>query len=76
MTEPTLELGATIVDMGATAMSIRSLKISFPQTERLYKAPLTLARVVAAILMVNLRESLNKQSTADKTDVVLHYGLL
>lgn len=76
MTGPSLELGATVVDTGATAMSNRSQHASFLQTERLQKAPLTLGRIVAAILMVKLRESLNIQSNADKLDVVLYYGLL
>jgi hypothetical protein len=47
----------------------------FFQAEKTQKAPLTLARVVAAIFMVNLRQSLDAQSSADKSDAAFAYGL-
>ena len=56
-------------------MTTASQNGSFSQAENTQKAPLTLARVVAAVFMVNLRESLDAQSSADKSDAAFHYGL-
>ena len=39
------------------------------------KAPLTLAAVIAAVFMVDLRESLAAKSSADQSDAALVYGL-
>jgi hypothetical protein len=56
-------------------MTIATRNASFFQAEKTQKAPLTLARVVAAIFMVDLRESLDAQSNADKSDAAYAYGL-
>jgi hypothetical protein len=57
-------------------MTTPSRNASVLQIEKSRKAPLTLARVVAAIFMVELRDSLEAQRTVDKSDIVFHYGLL
>lgn len=49
---------------------------SVSRIKKIQKAPFTLARVVAAIFMVNLRDSLDTHRTADKSRIVFHYGLL
>lgn len=48
---------------------------SFPQAEGIQRPPLTLARVVAAMFLISLRESLDAQSSSDKSDGAFHYGL-
>jgi hypothetical protein len=48
---------------------------SFFQAEQAQKAPLTLAAIVAAVFMVDLRESLAAKSSADQSDAVFTCGL-
>jgi hypothetical protein len=57
-------------------MATPSRNTSLPQGKQHQPAPLTLARIVAAILMVNLRDALDTQNHTDRSDIVLHYGLL
>jgi hypothetical protein len=57
-------------------MTTPSRNTSLPQGKQHQPAPLTLARIVAAILMVNLRDALDTQNHTDRSDIVLHYGLL
>jgi hypothetical protein len=43
--------------------------------EKAPKAPLTLAAVIAAFFMINLRDSLATATSADKADAAFAYGL-
>ena len=56
-------------------MTTATQNASFFQAEKTQKAPLSLAGIVAAIFMVNLRESLDAKSSADKSDAAFAYGL-
>lgn len=56
-------------------MNTATRTASFFQAEKTRKAPLTLAAIVAALFMVDLRESLAAQSGADKSDAAFTYGL-
>jgi hypothetical protein len=47
----------------------------FALAEKTQKSPLTLAAVIAAVFMVNLRESLNTATSGDKSDAAFAYGL-
>jgi hypothetical protein len=57
-------------------MTMPSRNAILPQAKKHPPALQTLARIVAAILMVNLRDALGAQNRTDRSDVVLHYGLL
>jgi hypothetical protein len=48
---------------------------AFAPAEKAQKAPLTLAGIVAAIFMVNLRESLDTATSGDNSDAAFAYGL-
>ena len=48
---------------------------AFAPAEKAQKAPLTLAAVIAAVFMVNLRESLDAATSGDKSDAAFAYGL-
>jgi hypothetical protein len=48
---------------------------AYATAEKAQKAPLTLATVIAAVFMVNLRESLATETSADKSDAAFAYGL-
>jgi hypothetical protein len=48
---------------------------AFAPAEKAQKAPLTLAAVVAAVFMVNLRESLATETSADNSNAAFAYGL-
>lgn len=48
---------------------------SFFPAEKAQKAPLTLAAIVAAVFMVNLRESFDAATGGDKSDAAFAYGL-
>lgn len=56
-------------------MNTATRTASFFQAEETQKAPLTLAAIVAALFMVDLRESLAAQGSADKSDAAFAYGL-
>jgi hypothetical protein len=48
---------------------------AFASAEKTQKAPLTLTAIIAAIFMVNLRESLDTATSGDKSDAAFAYGL-
>jgi hypothetical protein len=48
---------------------------SFFQAKKVQKAPLTLAAIVAAVFMVNLRESLDAATGGDKSDAAFACGM-
>lgn len=48
---------------------------AFTPGEKAQKSPLTLAAVIAAVFMVNLRESLFTATSGDKSDAAFAYGL-
>jgi hypothetical protein len=48
---------------------------AFVPAEKAQKAPLTLAAVIAAVFMVNLRESLDTATSGDTADAAFAYGL-
>ncbi len=48
---------------------------SFFRAEKAQKAPLTLAAIVAAVFMVNLRESLDAATGGAKSDAAFAYGM-
>jgi len=56
-------------------MTTATRTASFFQAEETKKAPLTLAAIIAAVFMVDLRESLAAQSSADESNAGFAYGL-
>jgi hypothetical protein len=48
---------------------------SYFYVENPKKAPFSLASIVAALFMVNLRESLDAATAGDKSDAAFVYGL-
>lgn len=56
-------------------MNTATQSASFFQAEKSDKAGLTLAAIVAAVFMVDLRESLSAASATDKSDAAFAYGL-
>jgi hypothetical protein len=56
-------------------MNTATHSTSFSSMEKSQKAGLSLAAIVAAVLMVDLRESLAATSAADKSDAGFAYGL-
>ena len=56
-------------------MTTATQNSSFFQAEKAQKAPFTLAAVIAAVFMVNLRESLDAATGGDKSDAAFTYGL-
>jgi len=56
-------------------MNTATRSTSFFQAEQSQKAGLSLAAIIAAVFMVDLRESLAATSAADKSDAAFAYGL-
>jgi hypothetical protein len=48
---------------------------AFVPAEKAQKAPLTLAAVIAAVFMVNLRESFDSATSGGTADAAFAYGL-
>jgi len=56
-------------------MNTATRSTSFFQVEKSPKEGLTLAAIIAAVFMVDLRESLCASSAADQSDAAFVYGL-
>ncbi|MFL6719750.1 MAG: hypothetical protein ACJ8G3_25675 [Burkholderiaceae bacterium] len=56
-------------------MTTATQNLSFFPSKKTQKMPLTLGRVIAALLMVDLRDSLDAKIKDDKSDAFFTYGL-
>ena len=56
-------------------MTTATQNLSFFLSKKTQKVPSTLGRVIAALFMVNLRESLDAKIKDDKSDTFFTYGL-
>jgi hypothetical protein len=56
-------------------MTTATQNSSFFQAEKAEKAPLSLMRIVSALFMVNLRESLDAANANDQLDPAYAFGL-